>query len=84
MPDDDDAVAYSIQEVADRLGIHRTTVYDLIATGRLGSVKLGSRRLIPRAAVLALLEPADERDAQADGVTPDGEVIDRHQRARET
>jgi excisionase family DNA binding protein len=81
--DDDAAQAYSIEETANRLGVHRTTVYDLINTGRLGSIKVGGRRLIPRAALLALLEPVPEEAAHPDSpVTPNGGQTDRHQRAR--
>jgi excisionase family DNA binding protein len=56
----------SVTEVADLLGIHRATVYDLLATGQLRSTTLGRRRLIPRAAVeefVALLERRAEREA---------------------
>ena len=56
----------SVTEVADLLRIHRTTVYDLLATGELRSTTLGRRRLIPRAAVeefVALLDSRAEREA---------------------
>jgi excisionase family DNA binding protein len=56
----------SVTEVADLLGIHRATVYDLLATGELRSTTLGRRRLIPRAAVeefVALLDSRAEREA---------------------
>lgn len=56
----------SVTEVADSLRIHRTTVYDLLATGELRSTTLGRRRLIPRAALeefVALLERLAKREA---------------------
>jgi excisionase family DNA binding protein len=56
----------SVPEVADLLRIHRTTVYDLLATGELRSTTLGRRRLIPRAAVeefVDLLDSRAEREA---------------------
>jgi excisionase family DNA binding protein len=46
------------QETADRLGIGRTAVYDLIRTKKLKTLKIGARRLVPIEAlheVVALL-----------------------------
>ena len=37
----------TVQEAADRLGIGRSLVYQLLQTGQLGSVKLGRARRIP-------------------------------------
>jgi excisionase family DNA binding protein len=41
----------SVQECAVILGLSRTMVFSLIRDGALGSVKVGTRRLVPRAAV---------------------------------
>jgi excisionase family DNA binding protein len=41
------------QEAAKLLGIGRSSVYDLIRTNRLRTVKIGARRLVP---VVALAE----------------------------
>jgi excisionase family DNA binding protein len=41
----------SIPEAASRLGIARSTVYEAIAAGRLRSIKLGRRRLVPESAL---------------------------------
>lgn len=49
-------VAYSIDEAAYALGLGRTTVKKLIATGRLASVRVGRRRLIPRSALVDYVE----------------------------
>ncbi len=35
------------QEAADRLGVGRTTIYDLIRTKKLQTLKIGARRLVP-------------------------------------
>jgi excisionase family DNA binding protein len=51
----------SVSETAAMLGIHRTTVYDLMASGRLRSATLGRRRLIPRTAIDAFVAALDER-----------------------
>ena len=40
-----------VEEAAQALGIGRSLVYDLIRSGRLRSFKVGSRRLIPIAAI---------------------------------
>ncbi|MFY1652481.1 excisionase family DNA-binding protein [Solwaraspora sp. WMMB762] len=40
-----------VEEAARELGIGRSLVYDLIRSGRLRSFKVGSRRLIPAAAI---------------------------------
>ena len=45
----------SVQEAADVLRIHRATVYDLIASGALRSVKIGRRRLVPWQALDTLI-----------------------------
>ena len=48
--------AYSVNEAIKILGLGRTTLYKLIASGLLKTVKIGGRRLIPRAAIEALLQ----------------------------
>jgi excisionase family DNA binding protein len=40
-----------VDEAARLLGIGRSLAYDLIRTGRLRSIKIGSRRLVPIAAI---------------------------------
>jgi excisionase family DNA binding protein len=50
--------AYSIREFGDMLGISRPTVYDLIAAGKLRTVMVGARRLIPATEIGRIL--ADE------------------------
>jgi excisionase family DNA binding protein len=45
----------SIRQAARELGICRTIVYELIHDGRIDSVKIGRRRLIPRDAVEAFI-----------------------------
>ena len=50
----------TVQEAAQRLRISRWLLYELIRSGRLRTVKIGSRRLVPPAAlrecVAALLD----------------------------
>ena len=40
-------LASTIQTACSRLGIGRTLIYDLLKQGKLRSIKLGSRTLIP-------------------------------------
>jgi excisionase family DNA binding protein len=49
----------SVPEAADILGVHRNTVWHLIADGELPAVRLGGRR--PRSG-RTLIEPAALRD----------------------
>lgn len=55
-PDDEiERLGYSPAEAARVLGIGRSHLYELLAQGRIRSVKLGARRIIPRDAILELL-----------------------------
>jgi excisionase family DNA binding protein len=47
--------ALSIRETAEVLNLSRASVYRAINTGRLGAVRVGARRLVPIAAIDALL-----------------------------
>jgi excisionase family DNA binding protein len=55
-------LAYSVKDAAAVLGVSRSTVYELIASGELPSTKLGNRRLIRRQALVYLL---DKNEAEA-------------------
>ena len=48
--------AYSVLDAAQYLGVSRSQVYRLLADGSLDSLKIGTRRLIRRDAMDALLE----------------------------
>lgn len=52
-------VAYSLDEVAHSLGLSRRTMYELMDTGRLSTVKLGRRRLVPAQELERLLQPQE-------------------------
>jgi excisionase family DNA binding protein len=47
---------YRVEEAAEALRLSRRTVYELIRSGRLRTVKVGSRRLVPVAAVREYVE----------------------------
>jgi excisionase family DNA binding protein len=46
-------VLYRVEEAAEALRLSRTAIYKLVRSGRLRTVKAGSRRLVP---VVALAE----------------------------
>ena len=48
-------LVYSIKEAAHACGLSRATLYRLIAAGKLRTVKVGARRLVPVEAIDALL-----------------------------
>lgn len=48
----------SIRDAAKRLGISRTALYGEFSRGRLRSVKVGRRRLIPLSSVAAYIHDA--------------------------
>lgn len=52
-----------VEEAARALGIGRSLVYDLIRSGRLRSFKVGSRRLIPAAAIDEVITTLTEEAA---------------------
>jgi excisionase family DNA binding protein len=54
-------LVFSLGEAADALRVSRPTVRAAIARGEPPAVRLGRRVLIPRAALLRLLEPANVR-----------------------
>jgi excisionase family DNA binding protein len=46
----------TITEVADELALSRSTIYELVASGRLETVRIGRARRVPRAALDAFVE----------------------------
>jgi len=54
----EDRVTWTVRETAERLGITLSTAYAYVESGQLPSIKLGRRLLIPRAAVLQLVDEA--------------------------
>jgi len=60
---------YSVEEAALMLGIGRTYMFELVATGQVGSLKIGKRRKVTRAALdefierLAALESASAAES---------------------
>lgn len=46
-----DKLLYGVTEAAELTGIGRSKLYEELTAGRIRSVKLGTRRLIPREAL---------------------------------
>jgi excisionase family DNA binding protein len=53
-----EAITTSINDTAKALGLGRTKIYDLIARGKLETVKIGRRTLVKVASIHRLLEEA--------------------------
>jgi len=49
-------LTYTVNEATEALGIGRTTIYELIKGGELAVVKIGSRTIIRRKDLDALLD----------------------------
>ena len=47
-PEATNKLVYSVNEAAEQLSIGRTMAFHLISSGELGSIKIGSRRLVSR------------------------------------
>ena len=52
-----------LEEVQSRLALGRSTVFGLLETGQLRSVKVGKRRLVSEAALTDFIEALDDSEA---------------------
>jgi excisionase family DNA binding protein len=50
-------LAYTVREAQQVLRLSKTSIYELIKSGELKTVKRAGRRLVPRASAEALLNP---------------------------
>jgi excisionase family DNA binding protein len=64
----EDRMLYNVNEVASRLGIANSTVRAMLADGRIKSVKIGDRRLVPAETLRAYV---DGLMAQSAGIAGD-------------
>jgi excisionase family DNA binding protein len=60
IPKPDEKRALRVKEAAVLYGLSRSTIYVLMDAGKLRSVKIGGRRLIPRDALEALLSEGEQ------------------------
>jgi excisionase family DNA binding protein len=59
----DEPILLTVEQVAARLGIARTRVYHLIATGELPSIKLGASRRVEAVEVVRFVGRLRDADA---------------------
>jgi len=64
-------LVYTPQELCDLLGLSRTAVYERLREGSLPSIRVGRRILIPRRALVEMLDTAS-------GARPDDEEAEGH------
>jgi excisionase family DNA binding protein len=60
---------YTVKQVAERLGVHRTTVYDWMRSYGLRYVYVGPRRRIPQSALEEFIRagvPAERQNQEQD------------------
>ena len=63
----EDRLVYTVAEASELLGISRAFAYELVARGELPVIRLGRRRLVPKVALVGLVE-ADMTDRPAEGI----------------
>ena len=63
MADTNTPVALSISGAAHLLGVSRATVYRLMDSGDISSLKIGTRRLISRDAISAFVNDMTEKNS---------------------
>jgi excisionase family DNA binding protein len=61
---DDGRLTYTLTEAASRLGISRALAYEAAQRGELPVCRIGRRVLVPRVALLRLLEQDAPLDSQ--------------------
>ena len=64
----EDRLVYTVAEAGELLGISRAFAYELVARGELPVILLGLRRLVPKVALLAVLEPERYDDPTKDSI----------------
>lgn len=52
----EDRLVFTVAEAGELLGISRAFAYELVARGDLPVIRLGRRRLVPKIALLALVQ----------------------------
>jgi excisionase family DNA binding protein len=59
MPDPVEKPTLTVEEVAEVLGVSRSTAYDAVKTGQIPTVRINARWLIPTAALQRWLANAE-------------------------
>jgi excisionase family DNA binding protein len=63
----DERLVYSVAEAGALLGISRAFAYELVARGELPVIRLGRRRLVPKAALSALISLEQTAQTASEG-----------------
>ena len=63
-------LVYSVAEAGALLGISRAFAYELVARGELPVIRLGRRRLVPKAALIAFIGLESAKEVGATGSEP--------------
>jgi excisionase family DNA binding protein len=63
----EDRLVYSVAEPGALLGISRAFAYELVARGELPVIRLGRRRLVPKAALSTLVSGGGSPNEPKDG-----------------
>ena len=71
----DDRLTWTVPEAARLLGISKDTAYEAARRGDLPVRMIGRRLLVPRAALLRLLDEAHAPDRQRTALDPGGQVV---------
>jgi excisionase family DNA binding protein len=67
---------HHVESVMARLGVGRSKIFELIASGELRSVKVGRRRLVSEAALTEFIESLDAVESKDDVVDAIRQVPD--------
>lgn len=54
----EERLTLTVNEVAHLLGLSRGTTYEAVRTGQIPSIRIGQRVIIPRVALIKMLEEA--------------------------
>jgi excisionase family DNA binding protein len=71
-------LVYSVAEAGALLGISRAFAYELVARGEIPVIRLGRRRLVPKAALIAFVGLGAANEAGATDFEP--AAVDIHKR----
>jgi excisionase family DNA binding protein len=63
----EERLVYTVAEAGEMLGISRAFAYELVARGELPVIRLGRRRLVPKAGLLALVGQAEPEPSSHPG-----------------
>jgi excisionase family DNA binding protein len=61
---DYERLTFTVDECAKKLGIGRQLAYDQVRAGRIPSIKVGRRLLIPRRSLEKLLNSSENRQTE--------------------